>query len=223
MKIGIYGGTFDPIHYGHLLLAETAKETLKLDRVLFIPARIPPHKQGKYLTPESDRVAMLRLALRGNPAFALETFELKQMQVSYTVHTVEYLHGKYPNAELFLLMGEDMLRTFPDWYEPAKICKLATPAVIGRNGCEVEDLDFLSGVASSACLRKIRRSRVPMPAVAFSGSEIRARAAKGKSIRYQTPDSVVRYIETHALYRKPTKTSCKDREDPIENKNTKRA
>ncbi len=200
MKIGIYGGTFDPVHFGHLLLAESARETLRLDQVLFVPARIPPHKQDKSLTDEIDRVAMLRLALEGNPYFALEMFELEQNQVSYTVHTVEFLSQKYPNAELFLLMGVDMLRIFPKWYEPKRICELCTPAVIGRDGNEIGDLDFLAEIASPETLAKIRTSRVPMPSVAFSSTAIREAIPSGKSIRYQTPDAVIRYIEEHELY-----------------------
>lgn len=201
MRLGIYGGTFDPIHFGHLLLAETSREALSLDRVLFIPAKVPPHKLDKHLTCEKDRVAMLELALKGNRFFEIDTFELEQKDsVSFTVHTVEYLHEKYPNDELFLLMGEDMLRIFPNWYEPQRICELATLAVIGRAGREIHGLTFLSEVVTPAQLKKIRQSRVPMPAVAFSGTEIRRTAAQGKSIRYQTPDAVVKYIQKNGLY-----------------------
>ncbi|MBQ9454057.1 MAG: nicotinate-nucleotide adenylyltransferase [Thermoguttaceae bacterium] len=200
MRLGIYGGTFDPIHFGHLLLAETARETLGLDRVLFVPAKIPPHKQGKYLTSEEHRVAMIRLALRGNPAFKLELFELRQNAVSYTVYTLEYLRRKYPNDELFLLMGEDMLRIFPDWYEPKRICELATLALIGRSGQEIGNLSFLKGLATRERLRQIRASRVPMPAVAFSSTEIRERVKAGKSVKFWLPDSVRKYIEKNNLY-----------------------
>ena len=200
MRLGIFGGTFDPIHYGHLLLAETARETLGLDRVLFIPAKIPPHKRRKHLTSEEHRVAMLRLALRGNPFFGLELFELRQNEVSYTVYTLEYLRRKYPNDELFLLMGEDMLRIFPDWYEPRRICELATLALIGRGGQEILDLSFLKGLATRERLRQIRASRVPMPAVAISSTEIRKRVKAGKSVKYWLPESVRKYIEKNDLY-----------------------
>lgn len=201
MRIGIYGGTFDPIHFGHLLLAESAREALRLDRVLFVPARVPPHKQWKVLASEADRVAMLRLAIRGNRGFHIETFELEQPEVSYTVHTAEYLHGKYPKAKIYLLMGEDMLRTFPDWYEPERICELVTPAVIGRAGHEIRGLGFLRKVTSREKLEEIRASRVPMPAVDFSSTAIREAVSAGKSIRYQTPSRVVTYINSHQLYR----------------------
>jgi nicotinate-nucleotide adenylyltransferase len=200
MRLGIFGGTFDPIHYGHLLLAETARETLGLDRVLFIPAKIPPHKQKKHLTSEDHRVAMLRRALRGNPFFSLELYELRQNEVSYTVYTLEYLRRKYPNDELFLLMGEDMLRIFPDWYEPRRICELATLALIGRGGQEILDLSFLKGLATRERLRQIRASRVPMPAVAISSTEIRKRVKAGKSVKYWLPESVRKYIEKNGLY-----------------------
>ena len=199
-RIGIYGGTFDPIHFGHLLLAETSRETLNLDRVFFVPAKRPPHKPGKRISPDEDRLAMLRLALKGNRSFAVDTFELEQDQTSFTIHTVEYFHEKYPVAELFLLMGEDMLRIFPDWYQPQRICELATPAVIGRGGNEIPDLGFLSGTASRECLAKIKKSRGPMPAVSFSSTAIREFVQLGKSIRYQTPASVARYIQSKGLY-----------------------
>ncbi len=200
MRIGIYGGTFDPIHFGHLILAESARETLRLDRVLFVPARIPPHKQSKTLASDTDRAAMLRLAIRGNRAFQMEPFELEQPDVSYTIFTVEFLRKKYSDADFFLLMGEDMLRTFPDWYAPERICELVTLALIGRAGHEIREFSFLQKVASPEKIAEIQASRVPMPSVDFSSTAIREAAAAGRSIRYLTPSSVVTYIKKHHLY-----------------------
>ncbi|MDO4569631.1 MAG: nicotinate (nicotinamide) nucleotide adenylyltransferase [Planctomycetia bacterium] len=200
MRIGMYGGTFDPIHYGHLLLAESARQQMNLDKVIFVPAGIPPHKRDWTLAPEKDRIAMLELAIRGNAAFEIDRYEIDSPNVSYTVHTLEYLHERYPGAEFFLLLGEDMLRSFPHWREPQRICELAPPLVIGRAGREIEDLDFLSGVASPEKMEQIKRSRIHMIQVAYSSSEIRDCIAQGKSIRYQTPPEVIEYIQKNALY-----------------------
>lgn len=211
-RIGIYGGTFDPIHYGHLLLAESARQQMNLDLVLFVPAGIPPHKRDWVLAPEEDRVAMLELAIAGNPAFQVERFEVDSSEVSYTVHTVEYVQNQYPDAQLFLLLGEDMLRAFPNWYQPRRICELAPPLVIGRAGREIEDLEFLSTVASPKRMKEIKKSRIHMIQVAYSSSEIRDCIAAGKSIRYQTPPEVIAYIETKKLYRKKRGRKKKDEE-----------
>ena len=113
-RIGIYGGTFDPIHFGHLLLAESARQQMHLDEVRFVPAGIPPHKRDWILAPDEDRVVMLELAIAGNPYFKLERYEIDKPTISYTVHTVEYLQEQNPDADLFLLLGEDMLRLTQD-------------------------------------------------------------------------------------------------------------
>ncbi|MDO4575987.1 MAG: nicotinate-nucleotide adenylyltransferase [Planctomycetia bacterium] len=199
-RIGIYGGTFDPIHYGHLLLAESARQQMDLDEVIFVPAGIPPHKRDWVLAPDKDRVHMLELAIRGNPHFRVERFEIDSPKVSYTVHTVEYLKEQNPDAQFFLLLGEDMLRNFPNWFQPERICELAPPLVIGRAGREIQDLDFLWTVASPERIEEIRRSRVHMIQVAFSSSEIRQCIAEGRSIRYQTPRDVIDYIYRKKLY-----------------------
>ena len=202
-RIGIYGGTFDPIHYGHLLLAESARQQMRLDEVLFVPAGIPPHKRDWVLAPDEHRLAMLELAIAGNPTFRIERFEIDKPTVSYTVHTVEYIQRQNPNAELFLLLGEDMLRLFPNWYQPERICELAPPLVIGRAGRQIRDLSFLESIAYPRRMRQIRRSRIHMIQVAYSSSELRDCVAAGKSIRYQTPPEVIAYIQKYGLYRTP--------------------
>ena len=200
-RIGIYGGTFDPIHFGHLLLAESARQQMHLDEVRFVPAGIPPHKRDWVLAPDEDRVAMLELAIAGNPYFKLERYEIDKPTISYTVHTVEYLQEQNPDADLFLLLGEDMLRLFPTWYQPERICEIAPPLVIGRAGRQIRDLSFLEPIASPRRMRQIRKSRIHMIQVAYSSSELRDCVAAGKSIRYQTPPEVIAYIEEHGLYR----------------------
>ncbi|MDO4549759.1 MAG: nicotinate (nicotinamide) nucleotide adenylyltransferase [Planctomycetia bacterium] len=200
MRIGIYGGTFDPVHFGHLLLAESARQQVKLDKVIFVPAGHPPHKHGWKLAEAEHRARMIELAINGNPFFCMDRFELNSAKISYTIHTVEYFESLYPGAELFLLLGEDMLRDFPHWYHPERICEKATPLVIGRAGCEVEDLEFLQHLASAERMKEIEKCRVHMIPVAYASSVIREMIAAGESVLYQTPFSVLQYIKEHQLY-----------------------
>lgn len=199
-RIGIYGGTFDPVHFGHLLLAESARQRMKLDEVIFVPAGHPPHKDEWKLADARHRVKMLELAIRGNPFFRVDCYEVNSTEVSYTLHTVMHFEKQYPGAKLFLLLGEDMLRDFPKWYRPDTICRKATPLVIGRAGSEVKDLAFLRGIASARRMAEIEKSRVPMIPVGFSSSELREMVAAGESIRYQTPPAVMEYIQKKGLY-----------------------
>ncbi len=200
MKIGIYGGTFDPVHYGHLLLAESARQQVGLDEVVFVPAGRPPHKYFWNLADASHRVRMLELATAENPFFRVDRFEIDSVETSYTIHTVEYFQQRYPGAELFLLLGEDVLRDFIHWRQPQRICEKVTPVVIGRCGVEVEDLAFLEPVLSAGSVAAIEKCRVRMIPVGYSSSEIREMIAAGKSVMYQTPLSVVKYMREHGLY-----------------------
>lgn len=134
MRLGIYGGTFDPIHYGHLLLAECCREQCQLDQVWFMPAEVPPHKQAQPLTAGRQRVEMLQLAIGGHEAFAVSRLELERGGVSFTVDTLAQLHQEDPTRELFLLLGADSLLDLPNWREPERICSLATLVVVGRPG-----------------------------------------------------------------------------------------
>src|SRR5262245_20387177 len=125
MRIGVFGGTFDPVHLGHLILAEQCRAQGRLDQVLFIPAPRPPHKQDQPLTPFAQRVEMLSLALAGQPAFRIDELERDRPGPSYTVQTLEELQRRHPDAELWLLIGADTLQDLPHWYEPARIASLA--------------------------------------------------------------------------------------------------
>jgi nicotinate-nucleotide adenylyltransferase len=125
MRIGVFGGSFDPVHFGHLIAAECCREQAGLDRVLFMPAAVPPHKQDRQLSPAADRVEMLRLAVGGHDAFAVSTLEIDRGGVSFTVDTLALLHETHPADELFLLLGPDAIVEFPTWREPARILDLA--------------------------------------------------------------------------------------------------
>jgi len=201
MRLGLLGGSFDPVHFGHLLLAESCREQRRLNRVLFLPAAIPPHKQGRQLTPGKARIEMLDLAIAGHDRFAVDRYELEQGGVSYTVETLRHFRAEDPDGELFLLLGADMLHDLPSWREAAAVCELATPVVVRRPGQPEPDFGCLAQIAPPERIEVIRRHQVRMPQIGINSTEIRRRVAAGESIRYQTPRAVERYIETHQLYR----------------------
>ena len=201
MRLGIFGGSFDPVHYGHLLLAECAWEQCRLDQVWLLPAATAPHKQDVQPTSADQRMEMLRLAIAGNDHLAISTLEIERGGVSYTVDTLTAIQAEHPDAELFLLMGADSLHDLPDWRDTARICQLATPVVVGRPDSPPPDYAVLAPLVTAERLAEIQQHRVEMPLVQFSSTEIRQRVAAGKSIRYRTPRAVEKYIETAGLYR----------------------
>jgi nicotinate-nucleotide adenylyltransferase len=200
MRLGLFGGTFDPVHYGHLLLAECCREQCRLDAVWFLPAAVPPHKRDRPLTPAAARVEMLELAVAGHPAFAVSRYEADRGGVNYTVDTLAHFHGQDPDGELFFLLGADMLHDLPEWREPARVCQLATAIVVRRSGAEPVDFGCLSQVVPAETIDRMRRHQVEMPEIGISGTEIRRRVGQRLSIRYRTPRAVEMYIHTHGLY-----------------------
>ena len=200
MRLGIFGGSFDPVHYGHLLLAETCREQCRLDRIWFLPAAVPPHKQSKVLAPAKARVEMLELALSGNEHFAVSTLELDRGGVSYTVETLRTIAAQQPGDALFFLMGADSLYEMLSWREPAEICRLAVPVVVHRADSPPPDFAVLGNLVSSERLAEIRSHQVEMPIIDLSSTDLRSRAAAGQSLRYRTPRAVEKYIEAQRLY-----------------------
>ena len=200
MRLGLFGGSFDPIHYGHLLLAECCWEQARLDQVLFVPAAIAPHKQGCLAAPPEDRVAMVELAIAGHSAFRVSRHEIDRGGVNYTVDTLETFHSRWPDAELFFLLGADMFHDLPNWRRASRVCQLATPLVVSRAGEDPIRLETLDGIATSERLESIAQEQVRMPPVCISSSEIRQRVSRGQSIRYRTPPEVVEYIRRRRLY-----------------------
>lgn len=200
MRLGIFGGTFDPVHFGHLLLAECCREACRLDEVWFVPTCIPPHKQERVLTDGKRRVEMLQLAIAGNAAFRVSTLELDRGGISYTVETLRQIHSQLPQAELYLLLGADMLADLPAWREPETICRLARLAVVQRVGQAIP-WTALEPLLGPQPFRHDRLSLVEMPLIELSSSQIRAAVAGGRSIRYRTPRSVELYILEHKLYK----------------------
>ena len=195
MRLGVFGGTFDPIHLGHLRAAENARECLELDRVAFIPAGIPPHRTE----PSSsalDRYAMTALATAGHPGFAVSDVELRRDGPSYTVDTVAGLRQESPEAEVFVIVGSDTFPEMATWKEHQRLRALCTVAVVARPG-EARAAGDRPAVGGPAP----RVARVEGPGLDISASAIRGLARQRKSIRYLVPDAVADYIAKRALYR----------------------
>ena len=200
-RIGILGGTFDPIHIGHLLLAEMAREALQLDEVRFIPAAIAPHKLDIKSSEGKQRLELVRLAIGGNRFFTADDRELRRSGISYTVDTLTELRAELPNAELVFLMGGDSLAELHTWREPARICELAFVAVLARGGLPSPDLQQLKVYLPSAQHAELASHLIPMPQMEISSSEIRARIAEGRSVRYHLHPAVAAAIDAQGLYR----------------------
>ncbi len=197
-RIGIMGGTFDPIHMAHLLLAEAAREQYHLDRVLFMPSAKPPHKDSRLVSPAEHREAMVRMAIEENPWFVYSDLELCRSGLTYTSDTLKTLHGEYPDTEFYFIMGADSLFSVDAWHQPEKIFQLT--AVLAGNRSEVplerirEQIEYLRMRFGGTV------SLIEMPDIAVSSSEIRSRCARGCSVRYYVPETVYRYIRKHQLY-----------------------
>jgi nicotinate-nucleotide adenylyltransferase len=207
MRLGILGGTFDPVHYGHLLLAECGREQLRLDAVWFLPAAVAPHKKEQEITPAQIRVEMLELAIAGHEAFSVCRYEADRGGVNYTADTLAHLHREDPQRELFLLVGRDMFHDLPNWREAARICQLALLVHVHPPGGEEKDFSWLMPIASLERIEEIRHNQVEMPAIGIHASTIRRRVAGGLSIRYYTPRAVEEFIASHRLYRVETSAS----------------
>ena len=200
MRIGLFGGSFDPVHCGHLLLAECCWRQARLDQVEFVPTAQQPLKPRGPVANEADRAAMLRLAIADRPEFALSLIEIERGGVSYTVDTLRQLRNERPDAELFLLMGADALADFPTWREPAAICELATPLVVRRAGTPPPDFAALAPFVAAERLALIRTHEVEMPATPISSSNIRRLIAERGAWQSLVPPGVAEYIERQNLY-----------------------
>ena len=182
-RVGVFGGTFDPVHVGHLAIANAALDELGLERVYFVPARRSPLKQDGPVASAEDRLAMLTAATRDEPRFRVSSIELDRTGPSFTVDTLEALREE---GKLFLILGSDAYSDFERWREPARIRELATIVLAARPGAP----NAPAGVRM-----------LDSPLMDISSRELRARAARGRSLRYLVPEAVLRYIEEHRLYR----------------------
>ncbi len=192
MRIGVFGGTFDPPHVGHLLLAADAREALSLDRLIFIPVWAQPFKVGTQpVASPQDRLEMVRLAVADDANYAVDDAEITRKGLSYTVDTLEHLAERYKGAQLFLLLGQDALAGFPQWRNPERIRELATLATTERSGTDGLRIELAGeGIVTISTRR-----------VDVSSTEVRERLRAKKSIKGFVPESVERFIEARGLYR----------------------
>lgn len=201
MRIGIFGGTFDPPHVGHLILASEALDQLKLDKVLWVVTADPPHKQDQYISPVTDRLSLVRAALKGNPAFEISSVEIDRPGPHYALDTIKILEQQFSDGELIYLIGADSLRDLPAWHKPDELIdQIAGLGVMRRPEVNL-DLSILharfSGLAKKLTF-------IDTPLVEISSSQIRERAAESRPYRYFVPCEVYELIEKKQLYRNYT-------------------
>jgi nicotinate-nucleotide adenylyltransferase len=189
LRIAVFGGTFDPPHLGHLVLAADVHLRLGVDRVVFVPSADPPHKQGRAVTSAELRLEMVRAAVQGDDRFEVDDLELRRQGLSYTVDTLRQFRRRDPGGELFFLIGADALRDFPTWRAPDEVARLATLALVERSG------------ESAPTEPAHRVVHVPVTRVDISSTEIRRRIAAGASVRYLVTEPVRQIIEREGLYR----------------------
>lgn len=214
MRTGILGGTFNPIHLAHLRIAEEVREACSLDRILFIPAASPPHKETVEGVSFAHRLAMVEEAIAGNPAFAASDLESRRAGKSYSVHTLEILHRDFPGDDFYFIIGMDSFRDLPTWREYRRLFELANIAVASRPGATVENPLEALPVALQGEFDYDKRFKklthrsgtevifLEETFLDVSSTRIRRLVADGRSIRYLVPDAVQAYIQTHGLYRR---------------------
>jgi nicotinate-nucleotide adenylyltransferase len=195
-RIGILGGTFDPPHVGHLILAEMAREQLSLATILFLPVGQPPHKHDEPISPVDDRLAMTRLATADNPNFVVSLIDIKRPTPHYTATLAAPLRATFPNADFWLLVGGDSLRDLPAWHAPERVVTDFRLAVLPRPGATIDWNTLTQSVPGV----RAATTMIGGPAVAVSSTELRARAAEGGSLRYLLPAAVIAYIRRRRLY-----------------------
>ena len=188
MKIGILGGTFNPVHIGHLILAEEVREKLGLDKIIFIPTSLPPHKDNVDIAPALDRLEMLKLALRGNKFFGFSDIEIKRQGRSYTIDTLKELKNKFTQDELYFMIGSDLLKYLNEWKDLNEINKMVKFVAATRPGYPLEQIPSYI-------------QRLAIRAVDVSGFEVRQCVKENKSFRYLVPDRVFDYINKRKLYK----------------------
>lgn len=201
MRIGVFGGSFDPVHIGHLWIANAAVESLALDQLHLVPAAQSPLKpQGTHASAE-QRLQMLRLAVSGNSDFQINDLELTRGDVSYTVDTLTQLRAEHVDAEIFLIVGSDSLASFPEWHQPERVLQLAELAVVQRGGEPELDFSVLAELTDSDTIAHCQSNVIKMPVIEISSSEIRQRVSESRSIRYRVTRPVEALIQAQALYK----------------------
>jgi nicotinate-nucleotide adenylyltransferase len=206
-RVGVFGGTFDPIHVGHLIVAEIMCHALDLAHVIFLPAGHPPHKPNQVLSSDAHRLAMLDIALRGDDCFSISRIDIERTGWSYTSESLCIIQNELgPDSEIYFVMGQDSLRDFPTWHQPAEIARQARLAVAMRPGVVVKLEDVYSAVPETVD----RIDIVPIPLIGISSREIRANVRSGGPYRYQVVPGVADYIKRQRLYLDSDTTSSDD-------------
>ena len=200
MRIGVFGGSFDPIHQGHLILAEQCREQADLDAVWFVPCALSPHKEQGAQGTDRQRIEMIELAIAGHPAFQLARIEIDRGGISYTVDTLKAIRELHADDELFLLLGADSLDSFDTWREPSEICQLATPLVVNRPGAKQIDLSVFQKHVDPQRYESFCNQSIVSPLIDIQSRQIRDKVSNQQSIRYLAPRAVEKYIETQKLY-----------------------
>jgi nicotinate-nucleotide adenylyltransferase len=196
------GGTFDPVHYGHLVVAEEVRVTCELDDMVFIPAGEPPHKQGGIVTAAHYRLAMLELAIASNRHFSISLVDIDRPGPSYTAETLRMLHQLWGQpTELYFIIGWDSLQEFYTWHDPAGILEQLTYLVAVHRPGYTAELDFLVQTEARLPTLKQRLLTMPAPQLEISATDLRQRIAEGRPVKYQIPEAVEQYIVQHKLYR----------------------
>lgn len=197
-KVGIMGGTFDPIHYGHLLLAQSALDAFHLDEILFVPSGIPWLKDSAKVLSKNKRVSMTGIAIEDNPHFALSTIEIDREGNSYSYQTVEELRRQQPETEFFFILGADSLLDIEKWKHPERLMKECTLLVAVRDDCDRDGLQVQIDYLEKTYRAKIKI--LPAKRMDLSSTDIRNLIAEGKSVRYMLPDPVIEFIERNHIY-----------------------
>lgn len=203
-RVVLFGGSFDPVHYGHLIVSRHVAEQLDCARVILIPSASPPHKQGRALAPAGDRLAMCRLVAGLDAQFEVSDWELGQSGPNYTLYTVQQLRAELgADCQLYWLIGMDSLRELPTWHRVRELVDACTIVTTARPGFEAPDAAVLARTFNARQVDLLLRHVVAGPQIDIAGTDIRARVRAGRSIRYLVPESVRAYIEAHGLYRGP--------------------
>jgi nicotinate-nucleotide adenylyltransferase len=197
MRLGLFGGTFDPIHLGHLILAEGCREACNLEQIWFVVAGSPPHKPG-HRTSVAHRLEMVRIAIAGHPAFEVSELEASRPGPHYSVETIEEVHRQRPDDDLFFLIGADSLADLPHWRAPERIAELAAVVVVERPIATTAPLHNPPWPDLGPSARPFQM--VKIPPIGIASNDLRQRVAAGLSIRYQVPRGVETYIDAHGLY-----------------------
>lgn len=193
MRVGILGGTFDPVHIGHLIMAESVREAAQLDEIWFMPAGHPPHKEDARVTDAATRIAMLRAAIAGSPAFRICELECERSGPSYTIDTVRALLTQYPRYRFHWIFGGDMVAHLPHFHRVEELVAAIGLIGVARPGFEGADTSLPASLADAVTM-------VPAPLVAVSSSDIRQRIRDGRSVRYLLPDAVIKVIKERGIY-----------------------